>query len=124
MQAENFVAERRKSPRFVCQGLKNYFIQLEGQPGMSLLLNLSRHGLGFKYAGFLKEGQDYHAQMSATDSDKRIECNLAVVWGLAGNPGQITHYGAKISQMDSGEKVEILDILYQEWKQKTIDVLR
>jgi len=118
MQAEVLATERRRTPRFICSGSKDYFIQFDGEEGMGFLYNLSRRGLAFQYARPLQQGKNYRLEITG-DADKIIFCEVEIIWNKARANHRVKTYGAKILKMDSGEKIEMLDFLYDVWRYQT-----
>jgi len=83
-------------------------------------MNLSRKGIAFKSLGRLKKGEVYQLGIKKDPSEENISCQARIQWVTAGPEADACICGASIVQMDPAQKTDLLDALYQDWKQKIL----
>jgi len=107
--------EKRRNPRFERPDSRECPIDFEGLATGAQLSDLSRDGLSFQSPSPLQVNQTYHLRISDLKSEKKIPCEVQVMWTSMGENGQCT-CGAKIVQMDPSDKMDLLDVFYDDWK--------
>jgi len=109
------VQERRKAPRFECQSPRECPVDFDGAAAGARLFDLSREGLSLQSPSPLQVNQTYHLKISDPKSRKKISCEARIMWTRTDEKNQCA-CGASIVQMDPAEKMDLLDILYDDWK--------
>lgn len=111
--------DRRRAPRFQCFNYRECPIDFEEAPGGGRLSDLSREGLSLQSSRPLQVNQTYHLKIVDLKSGKRIPCEIHVMWVRVDENNQCT-CGARIVQMDAADKMDFLDVLYEDWKREVL----
>ncbi len=111
--------ERRKNPRFKCLKPADFSIQSDSHENIGVLRNISREGLAFESSSLLKEDQQYYFEIRGRDIEKNIPVEVHIVW-VSNVSNERYLYGTRIVNMDSSAKIDLLDTLYEDWKQNVI----
>ncbi len=112
--------ERRRNPRFACLKPREWQMVMEGQPQTARLSNLSRNGLSLESSSPLRENEAYQFTIHAIDSKNSVPCEVRIAWVRPAANGNGCICGARLTRMDPSSKVDLLDILYQDWKQRVV----
>lgn len=118
------VFERRENPRFDCLNPSECLVELEGEPGTVRMINFSRKGLSLESSKYFRRNEDskFNIRLSGLAGKiTNIPCEVRVVW-VKPRPNEVGCIcGARIIRMDSAQKSDILDVLYENWKRKMLD---
>ena len=112
--------EKRRNPRFDCDSTNPYFVDFPEMQTTGRLFNLSRSGISFNLPRKLRENAVYDFTIKVGQTEKQIPCKARVVWITTDQESQQCLYGANIEEMDPSDKIELLDLFYEKWKQKII----
>lgn len=112
--------EKRKNPRFECSNPKSYPVDFKNQEGAGCLRDLSRQGVAIEFSHHLEKDKDYKFEIWVSTLEKPVSCEARVLWVRSQPENGNYRCGAKILRMDPATKIDLLDILYQDWKQKTL----
>ncbi len=114
------ILEKRKNPRFGCSNPKNYPLGFKTQEGAGCLHDLSRQGMAIEFSHHLEKDKDYKFEIWVSTLERPVSCEARVLW-VRSQPERGNYLcGAKILQMDPATKIDLLGILYQDWKQKAL----
>ena len=115
------IAEKRRNPRFECSNSKNYPLGLKGHQGAEgSLQNLSRQGMAVEFSHHLEKDKDYKFEIWVSPLEQPVSCEARVLWARSQPERGNYLCGAKILQMDPATKIDLLDILYQDWKKNAL----
>lgn len=114
------MVEKRKNPRFECLNPKNYPLGFKDPQGAGSLHDLSRQGMAIEFSHHLEKDKDYKFEIWVSTLEKSVSCEARVLWVRSQPKSGNYLCGAKILQMDPATKIDLLDILYQDWKQKAL----
>lgn len=109
--------EKRRNPRFSCARSRACLLEFPDLNISGRLFNMSRSGIAFRLPRQLRENALYKIDIRPSGWEKRIPCQARIVWVTTDMDAQTCICGARIVEMDSGDKVELLDSFYDQWKQ-------
>ncbi len=112
--------DKRIHPRFKSRFRQNYRIDLGDMQDIGWLVDFSRGGMSFITNQEIKQGQPYHLRIRNIDQDSVIPCEIFVLWVRPNVLEKNCICGASIITIDSEQKTDILDNLYQSWKQESL----
>ena len=110
--------EKRKNPRFNCSNPEKCPIDFKEHKGKGRLLNLSRSGIALQSSEHLEKDKTYQFEIGSHLLDRLISCEARVLWTREETGTRKHTCGARILQMDPSSKIDLLDTLYEDWKQK------
>ena len=110
--------ERRKTPRFQCSPLEDYTVDFKDQKETGYLMDLSRRGLALQSPRRLRKNETYKLKIRTPFLKDPVPCESRIVWVRPQQETKQYTCGARILMMDPSLKFDLLDILYQKWKEK------
>ena len=113
--------EKRKTPRFTCSEAQVCPVDFKDSYETGELFDLSREGLSLKSAKPLNTDDVCRFEIWASDLEKPVSCEARIMWVRFDSDKEDYLYGASILQMDPSSKADLLDVLYQDWKQRVLD---
>ena len=113
--------EKRRNPRFSCLETQTYPVDFRDDYSTGHLFDLSRGGISLKSAKPLNKDDVCALEIWASDLEKPISCEACIVWVRFDSDKEDYIYGARILRMDPSSKTDLLDTLYQSWKEKVLD---
>ena len=119
-QMSDALAERRKNPRFECYASRDFQIDFDGNVEAARLSNMSRDGVSFQTNQSLGKDQTYQLHINDLNAEKKIPCEVRVMWVQSQGDQENSSCGARIVRMDPADKMDLLDILYEDWKRKIL----
>ena len=115
------ITEKRKSPRFKCSNPQEYPIDFKDQGKAGCLFDFSRDGLSFQSSHRLEDSEIHKFEIWVSALEKPVSCEIRIMW-VHSQPGTGKYTcGARILRMDPSSKIDLLDILYQDWKKKALN---
>ena len=118
---DTMTVEKRKNPRFQCSRLQEFPVDFGDHQGTGCLFVLSREGLAIQSSRQLTKDETYRFEIWVSALEKPVSCEAHIMW-VRSQPGSKNyHCGARILKIDPSSKIDLLDILYQDWKQKTVN---
>lgn len=117
-------SEQRKNPRFACRNPQDYPIDFKSKDFKGYLADLSRNGVSFQSSGIFEEGKVCQFEVWVSALEKPVSCEACIVWSRHDISTDSYLSGARIIRMDPSSKIDLLDILYEDWKQKAVISLR
>jgi hypothetical protein len=112
--------EKRGNPRFECDDMSACAVEFPGIDSLGYLSNLSRTGLAFSLPLQLRNDAVYKFDIRPNNSDRKIPCEARGVWVNTDEATQMCLCGARIVDMDPGEKSDLIDQLYEGWKKRLV----
>ena len=112
--------EKRKNPRFKCAKPQNYPVDFKDHKGDGCLFDLSRDGISFQSSKHFKKNDVSKFEIWVSVLEKPISCEASIMWVKVESGTENYTCGARILKMDPSSKIDLLDILYKDWKQKAI----
>ncbi|MFA5059416.1 MAG: PilZ domain-containing protein [Candidatus Omnitrophota bacterium] len=109
--------DRRRNPRFECPPQHEYVVELADHSAVAQLSNLSRDGIAFVSSKDFHPEEIYQFLLKGPHVHSAVACEARISWTKALHPSRFS-YGAKITKIDPQAKTDILDFLYQDWKEK------
>ncbi len=113
--------EKRQNPRFACAKPKDYKIDFKGDKETGCLLDLSRGGLALQSSRHFEQDEICKFEVWVSVLEKPVSCEARVMWVRHEPKSKNYTCGAKILKIDPSSKVDLLDVLYQDWKKGTVN---
>jgi len=108
--------EKRRNPRFACLDKNRFQVASAGEEQPGYLLNFSRDGLAFETHQTPPEKSEYAFTISGRGLSSPIAGSARIAWVSAGDMQKRWMCGARITQMQTADKIDLIEILYQDWK--------
>lgn len=115
--------EKRKNPRFACLNTQDYPIDFKDKGLKAYLCDLSRTGISFQSSKPFETDKTCRFEVWVSALERPVSCEACIMWSTYEVNTDRYLSGARIVQMDPSSKIDLLDILYQDWKQKTVSSL-
>ncbi len=111
--------DRRRTPRFDCPEFRESQVNFQNGGTAGRLWGLSRDGLSMELSQSPEVNGQYQVTLTDFNSERKISCEINVVWV---RPMQTQNFkcGARIVQMDPADKMDLLDVLYEDWKKELL----
>ncbi len=113
-------SERRKNPRFKCRKPADFPIHVASEENIGWLKNLSRGGIAFESNSSFKENQQCYFEIKPKLNAKSIPVEACIMWAVYSPATSGCLCGARILNMDSSSKIDLLDMFYEDWKKTVI----
>lgn len=112
--------EKRKNPRFACLNPQDYPVDFKDKSLKGYLSDLSRNGVSFQSSKPLDKNKLYQFEIWVSALEKPVSCEACVMWSKHELNTDNYVSGARLIRMDPSSKIDVLDVLYQDWKHKTL----
>ena len=113
--------EKRRNPRFSCSESNVCPVDFKDDYATGQLSDLSREGLSLKSVKPLNRDDICQLEIWASDLEKPVSCRARIMWVRFDFQKEDYIYGARILHMDPSSKTDLLDVLYQSWKERVAD---
>ncbi len=114
------VEEKRQSPRFGCEEIPVCLVEIDHVEEIGRLTNISRGGLGFQIPRQLREKTTYNLSLRLDGKDRAVPCRARIIWAMTNEATKSCYCGAAIEDIDTSQKVELIEIFYEVWKRREI----
>jgi hypothetical protein len=113
---EDYIMEdRRKHQRYGCSGNRRFVAKYMNEDRMlGEVRDFSRSGISFSSQDLILAESQINLDLQISGLEKKIPAGIQIVWSKQ-NPHGYT-YGAKLTSIDVESKIEILDLLYEDWR--------
>ena len=116
----NMTLEKRRNPRFTCSKPRDYPIDFIGRFEAACLFDFSREGLAIQSPRRLEQDGVYKFEIWAPALENPISCEARILWARSQISAKHYTCGASILRIDPSSKIDLLDVLYRDWKQRVI----
>jgi len=105
--------ERRRAPRFGCIGQRSLSLMF-GEKLIGVVRNFSRGGLSFSSLENFDEKRSLNFELDLSGFNRRVPVEFQILWKR--QFGNENIYGASFTNITTEDKSDILDSLYQDWR--------
>ena len=110
--------EKRRHQRYSSGAQRRFVAKYVNNRFLGEVRNFSRGGISFDSNDPLEKENLIKLQLQISGLDKDIPATIEILWSRQKSDGYT--YGARLINVNPESKIEILDLLYQDWKQKVI----
>lgn len=110
--------ERRRHQRYSSTAERRFIAKYVNNRLLGEVNNFSRGGIAFDSNDPLEKESLIKLLLQISGLNKVIPATIEVLWLRQKSDGYT--YGARLIDIDPESKIEILDLLYQDWKQREI----
>lgn len=108
--------EKRQNPRFACSKKGKYAIIFDDADKPAHLSNFSRDGLSIRSQDPLEENGLYAFTIAGDGLKASVPCQARIMWVQRDAERGHHDCGARIVKMEPSDKIDLIEILYQDWK--------
>ena len=116
--------EKRRNPRFGYFKHQIYTLNFKHEARKARLANFSRDGLGIESPYPLQEDSMYSFHIEGFGLKRAVPCQARVTWVKRDTALEHCSCGARITEMKPSDKIDLIEVLYQDWKQSITENIK